>query len=59
KNRIVVKIKEGYKSNDVLKHFIDKNIQVEHFSEILPSLNDIFIQLVNGTNSVTRSFQNL
>ncbi|ANI88279.1 ABC transporter ATP-binding protein [Arachidicoccus ginsenosidimutans] len=58
KNGIVLKIKDGCKSNDVLKYFIDKNIQVEHFSEILPSLNDIFIRLVHGTNAVTRSFQN-
>ena len=56
--KIILKIKDGYANNDVLKHFIDNNIQVEHFSEILPSLNDIFIDLVEHTNAVTRSFQN-
>ncbi|MDE1190684.1 MAG: ATP-binding cassette domain-containing protein [Arachidicoccus sp.] len=56
--KIILKIKENYSNNDVLKYFIDRNIEIEHFSEILPSLNDIFIQLVHGTNSVTRSFQN-
>lgn len=55
---VILKIKEGYANNDVLKHFIDNNIQVEHFSEILPSLNDIFIDLVENTNAVTRSFHN-
>lgn len=56
--KIILKIKDGYANNDVLKYFIDHNIQVEHFSEILPSLNDIFINLVENTSSVTRSFQN-
>lgn len=58
-NNLTVKIKQGFKSNDVLKHFIDNNINVEAFNEILPSLNDIFIQLVEDTHSVTRSFQNM
>ncbi len=54
---LVVKIKEGYKSNNVLEHFINQNINVEAFNEIFPSLNDIFIDLVEGTNAKTRSFQ--
>lgn len=58
-NGIFVKIKNGFTGNDVLKFFIEKNAVVTHFSEILPSLNDIFIQLVNGTNAVTRSFQTI
>ncbi|QEC66825.1 ABC transporter ATP-binding protein [Panacibacter ginsenosidivorans] len=52
-----VKIKDGYKSNDVLKYFIQQDINVEAFNEILPSLNDIFIRLVEDTNAKTRSFQ--
>jgi ABC-2 type transport system ATP-binding protein len=56
-NNLTVKINEGFKSNDVLKYFIDKNINVEAFNEILPSLNEIFIQLVEGTKAATRSFQ--
>ena len=58
-NKFTVKIKQGYKSNDVLKYFIDQNVNVEAFNEILPSLNDIFIELVEDTHSVTRSFQNV
>ena len=58
-NKLTVKIKQGFRSNDVLKHFIDNNVNVEAFNEILPSLNDIFIQLVEGTHSVTRSFQHI
>jgi len=50
-NSCVVKIKEGYGSNDVLEYFIRKGQSVLSFSEILPSLNEIFIQLVEGTSN--------
>ena len=33
-------------SNNLLKFFIDKNINIKSFTEVLPSLNDIFIKLV-------------
>ena len=56
-NKLTVKINEGFTGNDVLKYFIEHNINVEAFNEILPSLNDIFINLVEGTNAKTRSFQ--
>ena len=58
-NEFMMKINEGYGSNDVLLHFINQGIGIESFNEILPSLNDIFLQLVDGTKSVTRAFQNL
>lgn len=56
-NALTVKINEGFTSNNVLQHFIQQGIMVESFNEILPSLNDIFIGLVEGTKSVTRAFQ--
>ena len=56
-NRFVVKINEGYKSNDVLKYFIDQQINIEAFNEILPSLNEIFIGLVENTKATSRPFQ--
>jgi len=43
-------------NNEVLQYFIHKGLQIESFNEILPSLNDIFIRLVEGT-PVTRQFQ--
>jgi ABC-2 type transport system ATP-binding protein len=55
--KLIVKINEGFKSNDVLKYFIDQQINIEGFNEILPSLNDIFISLVENTKATTRSFQ--
>ena len=58
-NKLVVKINEGFKSNDVLRYFIDRNLNIESFHEILPSLNDIFIKLVENTHATTRSFQRI
>jgi ABC-2 type transport system ATP-binding protein len=46
---LVVKIREGNKPNAVLSHFLENGAQVLSFNEILPSLNDIFIKLVDGT----------
>ncbi len=56
-NMLTVKIKEGNNSNDVLKYFIQQNLTIESFNEVLPSLNDIFINLVEGTKATTRAFQ--
>jgi len=55
-HNLVVKIQDGYRSNDVLRHFIQGEANVNSFHEILPSLNDIFIKLVEGT-PLTRQFQ--
>ncbi|AYD48390.1 ABC transporter ATP-binding protein [Arachidicoccus soli] len=57
-NGITLKIKEGHTGNEVLQYFIEKNVEIAHFSEILPSLNEIFIRLVNHKDATTRSFQN-
>ena len=56
KDAYVVKIKPSHKPNDVLRYFIDRNISVVSFNEMLPSLNEIFIKLVEGT-PMTRQFQ--
>lgn len=56
-NLLTVKINEGHTGNDVLQYFIRQGIQVEGFNEMLPSLNQVFIKLVEGTNAATRSFQ--
>jgi ABC-2 type transport system ATP-binding protein len=58
-NQLTVKIKEGYNGNDVLKYFLDQNLSIEAYNEILPSLNEIFINLVEGSKSTTRAFQNI
>ncbi len=45
----IVKINEHFKPNDLLTHFINQQVNIQAFNEILPSLNDIFIKLVEGT----------
>ena len=50
-HKLVVKIKEGYTSNDVLQYFLQQNGIIEAYNEILPSLNEIFIRLVEGTRA--------
>jgi ABC-2 type transport system ATP-binding protein len=57
-NSYVVKIREGYKPTDVLKYFIQQDAGVLAFNEILPSLNDIFIRLVEGT-PISRKFEKI
>ena len=55
---LIVKINEGYTPNDILKYFLHSNANIYSFNELLPSLNDIFIRLVEGTPTA-RQFQNL
>jgi ABC-2 type transport system ATP-binding protein len=57
-NKTFVKINDAFSSNDLLKQLITQNIQVVGFNEVLPSLNDIFINLVEGTHANARAFQN-
>ena len=52
----VVRIKEGSKPNDVLQYLLQHGASIHSFNEILPSLNDIFINLVEGTPTA-RQFQ--
>lgn len=58
-NTLIVKINEGHTGNDVLQYFIHRGIQIESFNEMLPSLNEVFIKLVEGTNATSRSFQEI
>lgn len=58
-NSFIVKINDGYKSNDLLQYFLQQNCTIESFNEVLPSLNDIFIKLVEGTNATARAFQSI
>jgi ABC-2 type transport system ATP-binding protein len=53
---LIVKINQGFSPNDVLKYFIQQDTAITAFNEILPSLNEIFIKLVEGT-AHSRQFQ--
>ncbi len=52
----IVRIKDDNKPNDVLQYLLQKNVAIHSFNEMLPSLNDIFIKLVEGTPTA-RQFQ--
>lgn len=55
-NAHVVRIREGKNPNDVLQYLLNEGASIHSFNEILPSLNDIFIKLVEGTPAA-RQFQ--
>jgi ABC-2 type transport system ATP-binding protein len=55
-NSVIVKIKEGNRPNEVLQYLLQNGADIHSFNEILPSLNDIFIKLVEGTPTA-RQFQ--
>jgi ABC-2 type transport system ATP-binding protein len=42
------KIASSQNSNALLRHLLDANVSVTAFNEILPSINEIFIQQVSG-----------
>ena len=56
--KVLVKINPGFSTNQVLSQLIKDNVNIIAYNEQLPSLNDIFIQLVEGTHASTRAFQN-
>lgn len=58
KQELIVRINNGFKANDVLGYFISQSNSIVSFKEILPSLNDIFIKLVEGTPTA-RQFEKI
>jgi ABC-2 type transport system ATP-binding protein len=48
-NQLIIKKNEDFSTNDILQYFITKGLHIHSFNEILPSLNDIFIRLVDAT----------
>jgi len=56
-NKLRIRINEGFSNNDVIQFFINKGLNIRSFNEVLPSLNDIFIRLIQGTPGA-RQFQN-
>lgn len=53
---LLIKKTENTSSNEILKYFINEHKLIHGFQEVLPSLNDIFIKLVEGTTKA-RQFQ--
>ena len=58
-SKYLIKINEGYAINNVLQYIIDQKVDLIGFNEVLPSLNEIFIKLVEGTHAGTRAFQKI
>ncbi len=46
----LIQAKEGHDSNELLRGLMDRNIKINSFKEVLPSLNDIFIKQVGESN---------
>ena len=57
-DQMLLKLQKETTTNELLKYFINQNVAIHSFNEVLPSLNDIFIKLVEGTTA-TRQFQNI
>lgn len=55
-SKLIIQPAEGQSRNQALRYLLDLQIGIVSFKEILPSLNDIFIKLVEGT-PVSRSFE--
>ena len=47
---LIIKAGEGHSPNELLKGLIDRNITIQSYHEILPSLNEIFIKKVAESN---------
>jgi ABC-2 type transport system ATP-binding protein len=58
KDELLIKLLHDTRNNDVLQYFIERNVDIRYFREVLPTLNEIFIRLVEGTENA-RSFQPL
>ena len=48
-NELLLKLLHDSNTNDVLKFFINQDIPINSFNEVLPTLTEIFIKLVEGT----------
>lgn len=54
-NELTIRKAEGFTTNDILSYFIGRGLVIQSFQELLPSLNDIFIRLVEE-GQATRQF---
>ncbi len=49
-DHVMIKIKDGYSSNELLSALIDHDMQIESYNEIKPTLNEIFIRKVGSSH---------
>ena len=53
---VTIRKNADFSNNDIISYFIHKGLNIHSFNEILPSINDIFIKLVQGSPEA-RQFQ--
>jgi ABC-2 type transport system ATP-binding protein len=46
-----IRLEDGHSANEVLNHVMGYGAEIAGFQEILPSLNEVFIELVSGDGS--------
>jgi len=56
-NNLIIQKNGAVSNNEVIKTILQNGYEIQSFNEVLPSLNDIFIKLVEGTNSTARAFE--
>ncbi len=56
--QLLIRLNDTSTPNDVLKYFLNQDVVIHSFNEVLPSLNDIFIKLVEDTTRA-RQFENI
>lgn len=47
-DELIISVKEGHNSNELLRELMDKGHEINSYNEILPTLNEIFIKQVDG-----------
>jgi ABC-2 type transport system ATP-binding protein len=52
KDTLVIKLKEGRSNNEVLQYLIGAGYTIRSFQEILPTINEVFIEQVEKTPSL-------
>lgn len=57
-HRHIIRISGNSTPNEVLQYLLNQQVNIHSFNEILPSLSDIFIKLVDGTPTA-RQFQKI
>jgi ABC-2 type transport system ATP-binding protein len=52
--QMIIQINEATETNTILEYLISRKIRIKGFREILPSINEIFISLVEGTGTARK-----
>lgn len=56
-DRLLVQLHDGFRGNDLLRLLLERGVELQAFEEILPSLNDIFIQRLSESDAADAAQQ--